>query len=107
MADDEQKHVFVSYIRENSEEVDKFCDELTKHGVHVWLDRNKIQPGVRWKDAIRNAIRRGDFFIACFSKEYTSRDKSYMNEELTFDDRRVKTVFHGSGMVYPGTLIEM
>jgi len=82
-AHDEQKHVFISYVRENRQIVDKFCEELAKHGVHIWLDRNKIQPGVRWKDAIRNAIRRGNFFIACFSKEYTSREKSYMNEELT------------------------
>ena len=83
MADHEQEHVFISYVRENSKEVDNLCDELSKHGVHVWLDRNKIQPGVKWKDAVRNAIRRGNFFIACFSKEYTSRDKTFMNEELT------------------------
>jgi len=83
VADHEQEHVFISYVRENSKEVDNLCDELSKHGVHVWLDRNKIQPGVKWKDAVRNAIRRGNFFIACFSKEYTSRDKTFMNEELT------------------------
>ncbi len=83
MADNPQKHVFISYVRENSKEVDRLCDVLTKHGVHVWLDRNKILPGARWREAIRSAIRRGDFFIACFSKEYASRVKSYMNEELT------------------------
>jgi hypothetical protein len=38
VADDLQKHVFISYVRENKKEVDKFCDELIKRGVHVWLD---------------------------------------------------------------------
>jgi hypothetical protein len=38
--DGHQKHVFVSYIRENSEEVDKLCDELSKRGVHIgWIER--------------------------------------------------------------------
>jgi hypothetical protein len=38
---------------------------------------------MRWKDAIRRAIRDGDFFVACFSNAYTVRTRSYMNEELT------------------------
>ena len=32
---------------------------------------------------IRKAIREGAFFIACFSKEYHERDRTFMNEELT------------------------
>jgi len=77
------KHVFISYVRENSQNVQRIYDELVSHGVKVWLDRNEIKPGYRWKDAIQEAIRKGDFFIACFSKEYSGRDKTFMNEELT------------------------
>ena len=77
------KHVFISYIRENQEEVDRLCDALRSHDIEVWLDRDAIRPGTRWKVAIRNAIRAGSFFIACFSKERKQRDKSYMNQELT------------------------
>jgi len=78
-----ERHVFISYVRENSEQVQRLCEDLSKHGVKVWLDRNEIKPGQRWQDAIRQAIREGNFFIACFSSEYRSRPKSYMNEELT------------------------
>ena len=53
-------------------------------GSGYWLDRNDIDPGLRWKREIRRAIQQGAFFIACFSKEYDERDKTYMNEELTF-----------------------
>jgi hypothetical protein len=49
----------------------------------VWLDRDDIEPGARWKEAIKSAIRSGKFFIACFSKESNERDKSYMLEEIT------------------------
>ena len=77
------EHVFISYIHENIDNIDRLYQELTSRGIKVWLDRNDIKPGSRWKDAIRKAIRDGAFFIACFSKEYNKRNDTYMNEELT------------------------
>ena len=70
-------------MHENTDIVDRLCEELTSRDIRVWLDRNDIKPGSRWKDAIRGAIREGAFFMACFSKEYNKRDKTYMNAELT------------------------
>jgi|WetSurMetagenome_2_1015567.scaffolds.fasta_scaffold66568_3 hypothetical protein len=75
-------HVFISYVREDTATVRLLEDDLEKAGVEVWLDRKAIRPGSRWKTAIRDAIRNGDFFIACFSKNYESKNKTYMNEEL-------------------------
>jgi hypothetical protein len=83
MNDQQPHHVFISYVRENQEQVNRLCQDLETHGVNVWLDRHSIKPGARWKSAIQEAIRKGNFFIACFSDEYTSKSKSYMNEELT------------------------
>ena len=77
------QHVFISYVKENKKEVDKLCDDLTTHGIRVWRDKNDIPPGARWEQTIRRAIREGAFFIACFSKEYHERSKTFMNEELT------------------------
>ena len=73
---------FISYVRENIEMVDRLCQELKSDGIEVWLDRDDINPGLRWEREIRRAIQQGAFFIACFSKEYSKRDKTYMNEEL-------------------------
>ena len=70
MGDQQKQHVFISYVRENQDQVDRLCQDLEKSGVNVWLDRHSIKPGARWKIAIRKAIRHGDFFIACFSDEY-------------------------------------
>src|ERR1700731_2231580 len=50
-------HVFISYVRENKDVVDRLEAELSSRGVRVWLDRNNIEPGARWPDAIKNAIR--------------------------------------------------
>jgi hypothetical protein len=83
MAEQQPLHVFISYVRENQEQVDRLCQELKSYGVEVRLDRKSIKPSGRWKVAMRKAIRQGDFFIACFSKEYTSTGKTRMNEELT------------------------
>ena len=77
------QHVFISYVSENWAVVKKVYDVLKSHDLEVWIDRNDIKPGARWKDAIRKAIREGAFFIACFSKEYNKRNDTYMNEELT------------------------
>ena len=77
------QHVFISYVGENEKAVSRLHHDLTSHGIEVWLDRNEIDPGVQWKQAIRKAIQDGAFFIACFSKEYNDRDETYMNEELT------------------------
>jgi hypothetical protein len=76
-------HVFLSYVHENENDVIRLSNDLIKHGIRVWLDRKDIKPGAKWQDAIREAIRKGDFFIACFSKQYGNKGKSYMNEELT------------------------
>src|SRR5438309_10689161 len=72
----------MSFVEENRDEVRRLCQDLQEHGVHVWLDREQIRPGERWRLAIRRAIEEGAFFIACFSSEYAARDRSYTNEEL-------------------------
>jgi hypothetical protein len=76
-------HVFISYVRENVTEVERLRDLLQAYGVSTWIDRHDIRAGCRWQDAIRNAIASGAFFLACFSKEYVTKETSYMNEELT------------------------
>jgi len=50
-------HVFVSYVREDASQVNRLCADLAQFGVKVWLDKDNIKPGARWKDAIRDAIK--------------------------------------------------
>ena len=73
----------MSYVREDAALVDRLAADLARLGIEVWLDRHKLHPGERWRDAIRAAINHGAFFVACFSRSYSSRRRSYMNEEMT------------------------
>ena len=74
--------VFISYVRENSNEVQRLVQALETRGVDVWFDQTHLLPGDRWADVIRREIAKGDFFIACFSAEYSNRPRAFMNEEL-------------------------
>jgi HEAT repeat protein len=76
-------HVFVSYDREDLSTVTRLAQTLSSFGITVWLDRDSIKAGSRWKDAIRDGIDNGAFFLACFSRAYFERERTYMNEELT------------------------
>jgi HEAT repeat protein len=76
-------HAFISYVRENSVVVDRLAAALRELGIDIWLDREQIAAGSRWRHAIRNAIREGTCFVACFSAEAQARNRTYyMNEEL-------------------------
>lgn len=77
-----EHHVFVSYVRDDSSIVDRLCSDLLNQGINTWVDRENLYPGQRWKSAIRQAISDGAFFVSCFSKSFTERVKSYMNEEI-------------------------
>jgi hypothetical protein len=80
---DLMSHVFIPYVREDADTVNSIARALRAYDVDVWLDKDDVRPGVRWADAIRQAIGEGAFYIACFSTAYNARTRSYMNEELT------------------------
>ncbi len=75
-------HIFISYVREDTEMVDALAAALRSEGALLWLDRESIEPGQRWQDAMRRAIEGGNFFLACFSENWMLKRKSVMNEEL-------------------------
>lgn len=74
---------FVSYVQADSATVERVAGVLREFEVEVWLDRTTLKPGLRWQDQIRQGIAEGDFFLACFSRAYLQKRKTYMNTELT------------------------
>lgn len=76
-------HAFISYVREDSHEVDRLQQRLKAAGILVWRDTADLWPGEDWRVMIRHAITRDALvFIACFSSRSAARKKSYQNEEL-------------------------
>lgn len=58
-------HVFISCVHENRDEVDRLAAALLEqNGVPVWLDRNDIEPGAGWRDAIREAVQSGTGWLS-------------------------------------------
>jgi DNA-binding NtrC family response regulator len=80
--EDKAHFVFLSYSTEDSVIVDQLQKDLEAYGIKIWRDRDKLFPGMRWKPAIRKAVKDGTIFIACFSKSSEDRSRSYMHEEL-------------------------
>jgi TIR domain len=76
-------HAFISYVREDSSHVDQLQRALEAAGIPVWRDTASLWPGEDWRVNIRRAITNDALaFIACFSRQSWSRDKSFQNEEL-------------------------
>lgn len=60
--------VFISYVREDSVDVDVLQRALETARVGVWRDTSDLWPGDDWRAKIREAIARNALiFIACFS----------------------------------------
>jgi TIR domain len=76
-------HVFISYVREDSDHVDRLQRGLQEAGIPVWRDTAELWPGQDWRARIRAAITGNALvFLACFSSRSLARAKSYQNDEL-------------------------
>jgi hypothetical protein len=77
-------HAFISYVREDTLQIDQLQWTLEAAGVPVWRDTADLWPGEDWRTKIRRAITNDALvFLACFSQASLARGKSYQNEELT------------------------
>jgi hypothetical protein len=76
-------HVFISYVHEDSSQVDRLQQVLRSAGIPVWRDTAALWPGEDWRAKIRSAITDNALvFIACISRASLARSKSYQYEEL-------------------------
>ncbi len=95
-------HAFISYVREDSLEVDRLQRVLESEGIRVWRDTAELWPGQDWRARIREAIT-GDalVFIACFSRNSLARERSYQNEELTLAISQLRSLRPGVPWLIP------
>lgn len=76
-------HVFISYVREDSVQVDRLQQALKIANIPVWRDTSDLWPGEDWRAKIREAITDDALaFLVCFSRKSLARKKSYQNKEL-------------------------
>ena len=73
--------VFISYAREDADMAMRLYHDLKAAAVEPWLDKECLLPGQRWSDAITDAIRASDYFLALFSSTAISK-RGYVQKEL-------------------------
>ncbi len=81
--DKSARYVFISYIQEDSFDVDRLRQVLQSAGVRVWRDIADLWTGEDWRARIRQAITNDALvFLACFSRNSLARNARYQSEEL-------------------------
>ena len=65
--------VFLAYVREDMDTVERLYDSLAEAGFGPWMDVRKLLPGQNWPRAIESAIETSAFFVACFSRQSVNR----------------------------------
>ena len=64
------QQAFLSYARFDSKQAQRLRRELGANGtVKIWFDREDLISGMRWRPAIRKAIRESKYFIALLSRK--------------------------------------
>lgn len=95
-------HAFISYVREDSDEVDRLQELLEASGVSVWRDKDQLWPGQDWKIEIQRAITTGSLaFLACFSRNSEARDVTYQSEELIVAVEQIRLRRPGKQWFFP------
>ncbi len=73
--------VFLSYARQDEEQVEKIYQALSDAGFKPWMDKKDILPGETWRSSIQRAIRRSDFFLTCLSANSVNK-RSFLQKEI-------------------------
>ena len=75
------KHIYLSYCREDSDEVSRLRDDLIFAGESVWWDHD-ILPGQDWRFALRLAVQESYAVLFCFSERWHDRPHTSMGTEI-------------------------
>ena len=81
--------LFLSYANEDFLVVKRIAELLTDNGCDVWIDKRKLQAGQPWEREIRAGLLAADRFIACLSKQSTTKI-SFVRYEFDFALRKDK-----------------
>lgn len=77
--------VFLSYAKEDLDQVRKLYTGLNKRKVNLWFDKNDLKKG-KWKPQITKAISRSRYFVICLSntalKKTSGDEPGFQDEEL-------------------------
>ncbi len=77
-----EEKVFLSYAEEDEKIALKLYNDLTDAGISVWIDKEDILPGEKWREKIIQAIKKSSYFLALFSSRSYSK-RGFVRKQLT------------------------
>ena len=92
--------VFLSYVREDLDQVKQLHRNLNKSGIDSWMDVTDLQAGDRWAEVIPPQIRSSAAVILCLSKQATEKT-SYFQKEIRVALERQDQMPEGKRFLIP------
>ena len=84
--------VFLCYARADSDLVTRLRTDLLSQDIHVWIDREGLQPGtLDWEEAVRTAIRAARAVLLIASPH--ARSSRYVRDELRIAELYQRPVY--------------
>jgi tetratricopeptide (TPR) repeat protein len=82
--------VFISYSRKDSSFVDQLIRDLENAGIEVWIDREDIRGGDRWRPAIVESIRNCQAFLLVLSPNSVASEN--VSKELSIAETHKRRI---------------
>ena len=82
--------VFISYSRENQQQVVRLVEYLREQGLGVWMDETDIHGATMWTEEIVEAIHKCNLFILAISRHSTGSKN--VVKELALASEREKII---------------
>ena len=83
--------IFVSYAAPDLEVARYVVSPLQKAGLFVWFDKEQIEPGVNWREQLREAVDELGLFLSLISASTTQRLEGFNIFERNLAARRRDT----------------
>lgn len=88
----DQRHVFISYAREESSFVQRLRFDLERSGIDIWIDQDDLVFGTPdWDEAIRQAIREARAVLYIGSPD--ARRSRYVRDEISMANAGQRPIF--------------
>lgn len=73
--------IFIAYAREDYEAALRLHTDLRQAGFEAWIDRRDLPPGVKWRPAIKKAIKGARYVLVLLSSTATTK-KGFIHKEI-------------------------
>jgi len=100
-----QMRVFISYVRENLEEVRRICAFLEGESFAVIWDQN-LKPGQNWREELMAGIRHANAVLVCFSEQSEKKKESEFYAEIREIVAKIQKLPPGAIFLIPVRLSE-